>query len=131
MDAQTALVFVTIIAGSVITGVGSAMLWFRKKDEAITKRHEAFKEEIGKRDEAFKQDTATRFEKVWYGVHLVEGSHANVLADVRVLSEKVNNNVERIDNIWEVTKEIRDKVDNMNDTFTSVLIELRNGRERH
>lgn len=128
MDASTALIFVSVIASGVFAGISGAMLWFRWQRITLAKENKELKDAVIREQGQLRDQCSGRFEKIWTELRLMQAERTVQLADVRVLEEKVANNIDRIDGIRDATNDFSKKMDLMNESFTKLLIEIRSHR---
>lgn len=114
----SALALVSIIGASVLAGIAGAMGWFRFQRMAILKAIEDEKERVDKEIQRLVEE-----------VKLVRTLQVTEMSDIRVLETEVVNSRSQLNQIFDITKELRTSMAALGKSFTDVLLEMREQRK--
>lgn len=100
MTKEMAGEFIALVGAAILAGIGGAMAWFRSQRKEIEADMDDLRCEM--RSQVDEHRTNDR--------------------DIAVLQTEIRNNVERLDEINDATKETNRKLDKLSDALTNVLM---------
>ena len=100
MTVEQGLTIVGIVASAIMVGIGGAMAWFRSQRKDIQADVNELRVEMRTQ---------------------IDDMHVND-RDIAVMKTEIRNNVERLEEINDSTKQTNTKLDKLADTMTTLLI---------
>jgi len=100
---EQGLTIVGIVASAIMVGIGGAMAWFRSQRTELTADLNELRGEMRSQ---------------------IDDMHIND-RDIAVMKTEIRNNVERLEEINDSTKQTNHKLDKLADTLTTLLIAVK------